>query len=331
MSIPDTMQAIEISGNGESAVLAPCVRPVPPIGANDVLIRVHAAGVNRPDILQRKGKYAPPAGISDIPGLEVAGTIVACGANVDGFTAGEYVAALVAGGGYAEYCAAPAGQCLPYVPGWTDAEMAAMPETFFTVWKNLFDIGKCEEDSKILLHGGTSGIGTTAIQLAKAFGAQIAVTCGSNDKCFAAAALGADMAINYNDRAFEDVLKARDFAPDIVIDMVGGDYIDRNISVMAEGGIHISIASQAGAIAPLTVFHMMRKQVTLTGSTLRPRPVAEKQHIRDTLVDRVYPHFKSGRIKPVIHAHYALADAESAHQDMMAGDHIGKLVLDVSA
>jgi NADPH:quinone reductase len=331
-SIPEMMTAIDPAGPGGPEVLQAVLRPVPKPGAHEVLIRVAAAGVNRPDIIQREGRYPPPPGAPSIPGLEVAGEIVALGDGVTVEMLGQQVCALVAGGGYAEYCTAPIGQCLPVPTGLSMVEAAAMPETLFTVWTNLFERAYAVEGDTVLIHGGTSGIGTMAIALGKLFGLTVIVTCGSDAKCDAARALGVDHAINYNAKDFVDEVKMITGGRGVnaVLDMVGGDYVPRNIACLAEDGRHVTIAIQRGATAEISVGLVMVKRLTLTGSTLRPRSVAFKSLVADELARTVWPHVEAGRLKPVIDMTFPLAEAAAAQARMEAGDHVGKIVLTVS-
>jgi putative PIG3 family NAD(P)H quinone oxidoreductase len=329
--LPDDMDAIDPAAPGGPEVLQLVRRPLPRPGPGEVLIRVAAAGVNRPDILQRRGLYPPPPGAPSIPGLEVAGEIVAAGEGAQPELIGQPVCALVAGGGYAEYCAAPAGQCLPVPEALSMIEAAAMPETLFTVWTNMFERAFARDGDWVLVHGGTSGIGTMAIALAGLFGLKMIVTCGSDAKCRRAEALGALHAINY---------KTQDFAAevsrltggrgvDIVLDMVGGDYLPRNLDCLAEEGRHVSIAVQRGATAELVIPKLMQRRLTLTGSTLRPRPAAFKSLVADELAGAVWPFVEKGQLKPLIHATFPLAEAAEAHRMMEAGEHVGKIVLTV--
>jgi NADPH:quinone reductase len=323
------MIAIEISEPGPPEVLVPVERPRPAPAAGEVLIKVDAAGVNRPDIMQRLGKYAPPPGASDIPGLEVAGTIAESGSGVERWRIGDRVCALVAGGGYAEYCAAPAPQCLP-VPAPLDAiAAAALPETFFTVWTNVFERGRLNAGESMLVHGGSSGIGTTAIQLARAFGARVFATAGSAEKCRACEALGAERAINYRDEDFAGVIKGLTGGRgvDVVLDMVGGEYFARNVEVLAVEGRLVEIATQHGAKAEIVIPTIMHRRLTITGSTLRPRSVAQKAAIARQLAEHVWPLLDAGRVKPIIHTTFPLRDAAAAHRLMESGSHIGKIVL----
>jgi NADPH2:quinone reductase len=329
MPLPAEMTAVEITSPGEPDVLKAGKRPLPKIGEDEVLIQVAAAGVNRPDVLQRRGLYEPPPGTTDIPGLEVAGTVVAVGPRATGWKAGDRVCALVAGGGYAEYCVAPDGQCLPLPDGFSMVEAACVPETFFTVWTNVFQRGRLQPGETFLVHGGSSGIGTTAIQLAKAFGATVFATAGNAEKCAACERLGADRAINYREEDFVEVIgkATAGRGVDVVLDMVGGDYIPRSIKVMATEGRHVSIAFLRGPRVELNVEPVMRKRLTLTGSTLRPRSVAEKAAIGEELRDKVWPLLSAGRIKPVIYKSFPLAEAAQAHALMESSEHIGKIAL----
>jgi NADPH:quinone reductase len=328
-ALPASMIAIDPASPGGPEVLQAVERPVPEPVAGEVLIKVAAAGVNRPDILQRRGMYAPPPGSSSVPGLEVAGQIVALGEGVDAAHLGQSVCALVAGGGYAEYCAAPVGQCLPVPASLSMIEAAAIPETLFTVWTNLFERAYAVEGDIVLIHGGTSGIGTMAIALGKLFGLTVIVTCGSDTKCAAALGLGADHAINYAAQDFVvEVQRITDGAGvNAVLDMVGGDYVPRNIQCLAEDGRHVTIAVQRGITCELNIAAVMMKRLTLSGSTLRPRSVAFKSLVADELHRTVWPHVESGALKPVIDCTFPLADAAAAHAQMEAGDHVGKIVL----
>ena len=323
------MIAIEIREPGEPDVLVPSERPTPAPGAGDVLIRVTAAGVNRPDVFQRRGRYPPPPGASDIPGLEVSGVIEALGPGVTEWRAGDAVCALVAGGGYAQYCVAPAPQCLPVPRGMNIAMAAAIPETYFTVWTNVFQRGRLQPGESILVHGGSSGIGTTAIQLAKARGSRVFATAGSAEKCAACERLGAERAINYRDADF--VALVRDLTGgrgvDVVLDMVGGEYFARNIDALAVEGRLVEIATLHGVKAELNIQTIMQRRLTITGSTLRARPVADKGAIAAQLRQHVWPLLESGAVKPVVHATFPLRDAAEAHRVMEASVHIGKLLL----
>jgi len=325
----DVMMAIDPAEPGEPEVLVPVERPVPRPGSDEVLIRVAAAGVNRPDILQRRGAYPPPPGAPSIPGLEVAGEIVAVGEGVKQGHIGQKVCALIAGGGYAQYAVAPAGQCLPVPDALTMVEAAAIPETLFTVWTNLFERAYVTEGETVLVHGGTSGIGTMAIKLANLFDLTIIVTAGSEEKCAKARQIGADHAINYRTHDFvEEVKRITDGAGvAAVLDMVGGDYVPRNLKCLAEDGRHVSIAVQRGAEATIPIGQIMRRRLTLTGSTLRPRDTGFKSLVADELARVVWPLVEGGRLKPEIDTTFPLAEAAAAHRLMEAGDHIGKIVL----
>jgi putative PIG3 family NAD(P)H quinone oxidoreductase len=329
--LPGLMIAIDPAGPGGPEVLQPVERPVPRPGPGDLLIRVAAAGINRPDVLQRRGMYPPPPGAPSIPGLEVAGEVVAVGEGVDDAQIGQNVTALVAGGGYAQYCAAPAGQCLPVPPSLSMVEAAAMPETLFTVWTNLFERAYAVEGDTVLIHGGTSGIGTMAIALGRLFGLTSIVTCGSDEKCAQARALGADHAINYATQDFVAEVQAITGGKGVnaVLDMVGGDYVPRNIACLAEEGRHVTIAVQRGVTAEINVAAVMMKRLTLTGSTLRARPVSFKTLVADELARTVWPHVEAGHLRPVIDRTYPLTEAAAAHARMEAGDHVGKIVLTV--
>jgi putative PIG3 family NAD(P)H quinone oxidoreductase len=331
--IPLTMQAIDPAGPGGPEVLVAVERTVPAPAMGEVLIRVAAAGVNRPDVLQRKGGYPPPPGAPSIPGLEVAGEIVAAGEGVDAVVIGQPVCALLAGGGYAEFAVAPYGQCLPVPSALSMTEAAALPETLFTVWTNLFERAYATEGDTVLVHGGTSGIGTMAIALGRLFGLTVIVTAGSDAKCARARELGADHAINYRTQDFVEAVKAFTGGKgcQAVLDMVGGDYVPRNLQCLADDGRHVSIAVQGGAMATVPVFEIMRRRLTLTGSTLRPRSADWKALVADELHRTVWPHVEAGRLKPVIDRTFPLADAAAAHARMEAGDHVGKIVLEVGA
>ncbi|MDX3910357.1 MAG: NAD(P)H-quinone oxidoreductase [Sphingobium sp.] len=323
------MMAVAIPVPGGPEALVPERRAVPVPGEGEVLIRVAAAGVNRPDVLQRLGRYPPPPGASDIPGLEVAGTIVAVGPAVDAALAGQAVCALVAGGGYAEYAVAPAVQCLPVPEGYDIVEAAALPETLFTVWTNLFERAYVVTGDTVLVHGGTSGIATMAIRLCNLFGIRIIVTCGSDGKCQAARDWGADHAINYRDADFvAEVKRITDGAGvQAVLDMVGGDYLPRNLACLAPDGRHVSIAVLGGAKAEIFIPQIMQNRLTLTGSTLRARSVAFKGLVADELSRTVWPFVAEGRLRPAMDKTFPLKDAAAAHARMEAGDHVGKIVL----
>ena len=311
--------------------LALVERPVPRAGPGEVLVKVAAAGVNRPDILQRRGLYPPPPGAPDILGLEIAGEVVETSIGAEELM-GSQVCALVAGGCYAEYCAAPIGTCLFVPDSLTLLEAAAMPETLFTVWVNLFERGFAAEGDWVLVHGGTSGIGTMAILLGRLFGLKVIVTCGSDAKCARALELGAEAAVNYRTQDFVDVAQRLTGGKgvNVVLDMVGGDYLPRNLKALADDGRHVSIATQRGAKAELAIADVMRRRLTLTGSTLRPRPVEFKAMVADEIAKTVWPYVESGRLKPVIDRSFALNDAAAAHARMEAGEHVGKIVLEVS-
>lgn len=330
-SLPDRMTAIDPAQPGGPDVLVPVERPVPVPRADEVLIRVAAAGVNRPDVLQRMGGYPPPPGVTSIPGLEVAGTVVAVGADLPPELIGQPMCALVAGGGYAEYAVAPLGQCLSVPNGLSMVEAAAIPETLFTVWTNLFERGYASEGDVALVHGGTSGIGTMAISLCKLFGVTVIVTAGSDDKVAACLAHGADHAINYKTEDF--VARVRDLTEgrgaNVVLDMVGGDYVARNMKCMADDGRHVSIAVQGGGQATVPVFEIMRRRLTLTGSTLRARNTAFKTLVADELSRSVWPYVADGQLRPVIDRTFPLAQAAEAHRRMESGAHMGKIVLEV--
>ncbi len=326
------MKAVEISSFGPPDVLRLVDRPAPVAGAGEVCIRVAASGINRPDVLQRAGHYPAPAGASDLPGLEVAGTIVdgdAAAMQAAGFQLGDRVCALVAGGGYAELCVAPVGQCLPVPQGLTDIEAASLPETFFTVWSNVFDRGRLQAGDTLLVQGGTSGIGVTAIQLAKALGATVIATAGSDEKCAACMALGADHAINYKTQDFQtEALRLTDGrGVDVVLDMVAGSYVAKEVQCLAEDGRLVIIAVQGGVQSEVNAGLVLRKRLTITGSTLRPRPLAFKQAIAQACLQKVWPLLEAGKIKPVVHSVFAAADAAKAHALMETNQHVGKIVL----
>ncbi len=331
-ALPTTMTVIEIANPGGPEVLRPATRPMPAPGSGEVLIAVGAAGVNRPDIMQRKGQYPPPPGASDIPGLEIAGKVVAIGLGVHHLKIGDEVCALVTGGGYATYCVAPEPQCLPVPKGFSLVEAAALPETFFTVWHNVFERGKLRAGQSILVHGGSSGIGTVAIQLARAFGAgAIFATAGSRDKCHACEKLGATRGIDYKHEDFVQVIReaTANRGVDVVLDMVGGDYIQKNLSILAVEGRHVSIATQHGVMAEVNFVTIMGKRLTLTGSGLRPRSVEEKGAMAAAIRREVWPLLDSGKVKPVIHRTFPLAEAAEAHRLLETSSHIGKIMLSV--
>ncbi len=326
------MKTVEISAFGAPDVLRLAERPVPVAGAGELLIRVSASGINRPDVLQRTGNYPVPPGASDIPGLEVAGVIVsgdAAAMAAGGFKVGDRVCALVAGGGYAELCVAPVGQCLPVPKGFTDIEAASLPETFFTVWSNVFQRAYLAKGETLLIQGGSSGIGVTAIQIAKAMGATVIVTAGSDEKCAACLALGADHAINYKTADFAEEVKklTDDKGVNVILDMVAGSYVAREVDCMAEDGRLVIIAVQGGIKAEFNAGLVLRKRLTITGSTLRQRSIEFKTAIAKALKEKVWPLLESGAIKPVIHSTFAAADAAKAHTLMESNQHIGKIVL----
>ena len=328
-SHPETMTVIEIPEPGGPEALVPTTRPVPEPGEGEVLIKVAAAGVNRPDVMQRQGGYPPPPGASDIPGLEIAGAVAALGPGVTGLKAGDQVLALVTGGGYAEYCAAPVAQCLPVPKGLDLKEAAAIPETFFTVWTNVFDRGGLQAGESLLVHGGSSGIGTTAIQLAHAFGARVFTTAGSAEKCRACESLGAERAINYREEDFVEVVKEAtgNAGVNVILDMVGGDYIQRNIKALAPDGRLCYIAFLGGSKAEVDFLPMMLKRITISGSTLRARSVEFKAEIAQNLKKNVWPLIEAGTVKPILHETFPLAEAAAAHRLMESSAHIGKIVL----
>jgi len=323
--LPHSMHAVEIDGHGGPDVLRLVERPVPEPRAGEVLIRVTAAGVNRPDIMQRLGKYPPPPGASDIPGLEVSGEIVA-GADA---AVGRRVCALVTGGGYAEYCVAPLEQCLPIPSGVSDAHAAAIPETFFTVWTNLFDRAALTAGERVLVHGGTSGIGTTAIQLAHARGAMVFATAGTSEKTAACRALGADHAIDYGTEDFVAAVKAATAGEgvDVVLDIIGGDYVPRNLECLRMNGRLIQIGLMASSKTAFDLRSVLQRRLTITGSTLRPRTVAEKGAIARALEREVWPLLERGAVKPIVHAEFPLEHAADAHRELESGRVIGKVVL----
>jgi len=323
------MIAIEIREPGGPDVLVPVERQTPVPAAGEVLIKVAAAGVNRPDVFQRLGRYPPPPGVTDIPGLEVSGIITAVAGGAGSFRVGDAVCALVAGGGYAEYCVAPAPQCLPAPRGLELVDAAAIPETFLTVWTNVFERGRLQAGESILVHGGSSGIGTTAIQLARSFGARVFATAGSADKCAACERLGAERCINYRDADF--VSEIRELTAgrgvDVVLDMVGGAYFARNVDALATEGRLVEIATLQGAKAELNMQTIMQRRLTITGSTLRARPIADKGAIAASVHRHVWPLIESGAVKPIVYARFPLRDASAAHRVMESSAHIGKLVL----
>jgi NADPH:quinone reductase len=329
--IPRVMKAIEISTPGGPDVLTVCERPVPIPAAGEMLIRVAAAGVNRPDVIQRKGLYPAPPGASDLPGLEIAGLVVAIGDGVSNEMIGRNICALVAGGGYAEYCIAREDICLPVPAGLSLQEAAAIPETLFTVWHNLFERGYIRDGETALIHGGTSGIGTMAIKLARLFDVRTIVTCGSDEKCAAAIELGADFAINYNSKDFVAEVQAitASAGVDVVLDMVAGNYVPRNLQCLAPDGRHVTIAVQGGMVAEINMASVMMRRLTLTGSTLRPRSDAFKAALCDEIYRNVWPSVEDGSLRPHIAKSFALSEASAAHAFMEAGDFVGKIILEV--
>jgi NADPH2:quinone reductase len=325
------MRAIEITEYGGPEVLQLCERPLPELKQGEVLIKVQAAGVNRPDVFQRTGNYPVPPGASDLPGLEVAGEIVDGDLGGSGFAKGDLVCALVQGGGYAEYCAAPLAQCLPMPKGLTALQAAALPENYFTVWSNVFERGALAEGETLLVQGGSSGIGVTAIQIAAALGHRVFATAGSAEKCRACEELGAERAIDYKNEDFEAVVKEATGGRgvDVILDMVGGDYLPREIKSLADDGRLVSIAQLGGSKGQLDLGQVMRRRLTVTGSTLRPRPVAFKAAIAAQLRERVWPLIEAGRIRPVIHRTFPLEQAAQAHAMMESSAHIGKIMLEL--
>ena len=326
------MKAIEITAFGAPDVLRQGERAMPVPGIGELLIRVAASGVNRPDVLQRTGHYPVPPGASDIPGLEVAGTIEQGDEEAlvrSGFKLGDHVCALVAGGGYAEYCVAPMGQCLPVPKGWSDVQAASLPETVFTVWSNVFDRGRLQSGETLLVQGGSSGIGVTAIQMAKAMGARVLVTAGSDEKCVACLALGADHAINYRTHDFATEVKRLTAGQgvNVILDMVAGNYVAKEIECLSEDGRLVIIGVQGGVKSEINAGLVLRRRLTVTGSTLRPRPIAFKEAIAQACLKQVWPLIENGSIKPVIHSTFAAADAAQAHALMESNAHVGKIVL----
>lgn len=323
------MRVVEIAEPGPPESLVLGRRPVPPVAAGEVLIEVAAAGVNRADIMQREGHYPPPPGVTDVPGLEVSGTIAAVGAGVEGWTDGASVCALVAGGGYAEYCAVPAPQCLPVPEGVGLTDAAALPEAYFTVWTNVFDRGRLESGETLLVHGGSSGIGTAAIALAHLMGADVLTTAGSEQKCQACRELGASLAVNYRQDDFVAEVKrvTQDRGVDVILDMVGGSYLPRNIDCLAVEGRIVMIGLMGGSTSEVNLATVMSRRLILTGSTLRSRAVEQKAEIAASLRTHVWPHLAAKRLQPVVHATYPFADAAEAHRVMEASTHIGKLLL----
>ena len=331
MKLPETMNCIEIPEPGGPEALKTTSRSVPTPAPSEVLIRVEVAGINRPDCIQRQGNYAPPPGTTDIPGLEVSGEIVAVGVDIKNWSVGDKVAALVAGGGYAEYVAAPFQQCLPIPNGLSMIEAAALPEAFFTVWTNVFERGALKKGETLMIHGGSSGIGTTAIQIASQMGARVIITAGSADKCQACADLGAERTVNYREEDFVEA--AREFGDgkgvDVILDMVGGDYIAKNIKSLAPDGRLVQIAFLQGSKVDINFMSVMLKRLTFTGSTLRPQSIERKGEIAAALIENVWPLISSGKIKPVIYKTFALNQGAEGHALMESSQHIGKIMLKI--
>ena len=333
MSLPATMTAIAVRAPGGPEMLVPEQRPVPQPGPGEILVKVAAAGVNRPDVMQRLGLYPPPKGTTDIPGLEIAGSVAACGEDVTRWKTGDPVAALVVGGGYAEYCLAVEGHALPLPRALDPVAAAAIPETFFTVWHNAFERGRLQSGETLLVHGGSSGIGTAAIQLAKAFGARVIATAGSAEKCEACRRLGADAAVNYKEQDFVAAAKAATDGrgADVILDMVGGDYIERNYEAAAVEGRVVQIAFQSSSKASVDFRRIMLKRLTHTGSTLRARSIADKGAIARAVEERVLPLIAAGRVRPLIDSTFPLGEASAAHKRMETSAHVGKIVLAVAS
>ena len=327
-SLPNTMRVVEITTPGGPEVLEPAHRPVPEPAADEILIKIAFAGVNRPDALQRSGKYNPPSGASDLPGLEAAGEVAAVGAGVSEYRVGDQVCALLPGGGYAEYVATPAAHALLVPDGMGLKEAACLPETYFTVWTNVFERGGLRAGERFLVHGGSSGIGTTAIQLANRFGARVFATAGSDEKCAACRSLGAEVAINYREQDFMEVLRDAGGA-NLILDMVGGDYIARNLNALSDEGRLVQIAFLQAPIAEINFAQIMVRRLMVTGSTLRPQSVAQKSAIADALKKNVWPLLESGQVAPVIDSVFALERAAEAHSRMESSQHIGKIVLEI--
>lgn len=327
------MTYIKLKEYGSPEGLVPDQASIPATGEGEVLIKVAAAGVNRPDVLQRIGNYAPPPGASDVLGLEVAGTVAAVGKHVTTWKVGDKVCALVSGGGYAEYCVAPAPQCLPVPKGFSMVQAAGLPETFFTVWTNVFERGKLQQGETVLIHGGSSGIGTTAIQLAKVFGAKVFTTAGSGEKCGFCEKLGADLAINYRTSDFVEEVKkhTNGNGVDLILDMVGGPYIEKNINALRVEGRLVQIAFLQPSRVTVDFMPVMLRRLTLTGSTLRPRTVEQKSKIANALQREVWPLLEAGKVKPIIHSTFPLAEAAAAHRLMESSQHIGKIILTVES
>jgi putative PIG3 family NAD(P)H quinone oxidoreductase len=331
MSLPREMTVVEIAAPGGPEQLKTAVRPVPQPGNDEVLVRVEAAGINRPDVMQRQGRYPPPPGASDLPGMEIAGEIVALGPNVSGLAVGDKITSLLPGGGYAGYAIAAAPLAMPIPNGLSMVEAAAIPETFLTVWTNLFERGRCKAGDIVLIHGGTSGIGTTAIQLAKAWGARVFATAGSPEKARACEKLGAERGIDYKTEDFVEVLRAvtQGYGVDVTLDMVAGSYVARNLDIAAVEGRVVTISTLGGTRAEINMVPVMMKRLTLTGSTLRARTVAQKAAVADGVRRNVFPLIESGKVRPVIFKTFPLAEASEAHRLMESSNHIGKIVLTV--
>jgi NADPH:quinone reductase len=331
MTLPRDMMVVEIAAPGGPEQLKPAVRPVPQPGENEVLVRVHAAGVNRPDVMQRQGRYPPPPGASDLPGMEIAGEIVALGANVSGLSIGDKITSLLPGGGYAAYAIAAAPLCMPVPAGLSMVEAAAIPETYLTVWTNLFERGRCKAGDVVLVHGGTSGIGTTAIQLAAAFGARVFATAGSQEKARACEKLGAERGIDYRTEDFVEVIRAetKGYGVDITLDMVAGTYVQRNLDIAALEGRVVTISLLGGSRAEISMGMILTKRLTLTGSTLRSRTVAQKAAVANAVRQNVWPLLEAHRVRPIVYATFPLAEASEAHRLMETSKHIGKIVLTV--
>ncbi len=327
-ALPATMTCVEISKPGGPEVLVPTTRPVPQPGAGEILIKVAATAVNRPDIAQRAGLYPPPPGASDLPGLEAAGTVAALGDGVTGWRVGDAICALTPGGSYAEYCIVPAPQCLPPPKGFDMLQAAALPENYFTVWHNLFERGQLKAGESVLIHGGASGIGTTAIQLAKAFGATVFTTVRNEGKAKAVRALGADHAVIYKDNDWAAEI-AKVGKVDVVLDMVAGDYLPKNLSLLKQDGRCVVIAVQGGATATVSAGMLMVNRLTLTGSTLRPQSVSNKGRMAQGLKDKVWPLLEAGKVKPIIYKTFPLKDAAGAHAELERADHVGKVMMTV--
>ena len=328
-ALPATMMCVEIKTPGGPEALVPATRPLPQLKPGELLIKVATTGVNRPDIAQRSGSYPPPKGASDLPGLEAAGTVAALGEGVSGWTVGDAVCALTPGGSYAEYCAAPAPQCLPLPKGYDMLHAAALPENYFTVWHNLFERGRLAAGESVLIHGGASGIGTTAIQLAKAFGAKVFTTVRTVQKAEAVTRLGADHAVIYKDNDWAAEVKKLSGGVDVALDMVAGDYLPKNLQLLKQDGRCVVIALQGGATATISAGIMMVNRLTLTGSTLRPQSIANKGRMAQGLKDKVWPLLEAGTIRPIIYKTFPLEDAAGAHAELERADHVGKVMMTV--